>query len=120
MRKTTLTCPFTGLCFDAIETADKDVIFTNPLSGEQMKLTYNNSCKRYMIDAETFKKIDMLDCGEAADILGITRQRVSKIAADGIIPNVRIANKLFFKRSDVLHYKETRKVGAPRKEGNDA
>ena len=99
MKKKILTCPLTGVDFIALETADGNLIATNPITHEEVRLNYNSSCNRYYINPEHFKRIELVTLTEAAEILNISLQRVSKIAID------------------VLEYKRTRKVGPPRKEG---
>ena len=116
MRKIKMTCPFTGLEFDAIETADRNVTAINPISGEQINMTYNNQCKRYMIPAEFFKQIELVDIAKASEILDVSRQRISKIASDRVVKSFSINGKTMFIMSDIVKYKETRKVGAPFKE----
>lgn len=49
-----------------------------------------------------------LDVNEVAQLLGVTRTRVSQLTTAGVLPHERkkvgIRNRLYYKRSDVLHY----------------
>lgn len=116
MKKITLTCPFTGLPFDALKSADGSLIVQNPITGENMRIGYNMPSKRYLIDERLFSKVDIINSVEAAEILGVTRARISKIVKDEVIPHFNIGDKYMFLRDDVLMYAESRSVGRP-KEG---
>lgn len=117
MKKKILTCPLTGIDFTALETADGNLIATNPITHEEVRLNYNSSCNRYYINPEHFKRIELVTLTEAAEILDVSLQRVSKIAADGIISTCVIGSSKYMVKADVLEYKRTRKVGPPTKEG---
>ena len=116
MKEITLTCPFTGV--EIIATADVlgNVYFTHPLTGEQLKMNYNSSVKRYNIPKEWFKHVETVTIGEAAEILEVSRQRASAIAATNVIKPVLVNGQQCFIKSDVLKYKQERKPGAPKKE----
>lgn len=116
MKEIKLTCPFTGA--EIIATADVlgNVYFTHPLTGEQLKMNYNSSIKKYNIPKEWFKHIETLTIGEAAEILGVSRQRASAIAATNVIRPVLVNGQQCFLKKDVLKYKLNRKYGAPKKE----
>lgn len=117
MKKKILTCPLTGVDFTALEMADGNLICTNPITHEEVRLNYNSSCNRYYINPEHFKHVELVTLTEAAAILDISLQRVSKIAADGIISTCVIGATKYMQKAHVLEYKRTRKVGPPRKEG---
>lgn len=116
MKKKVFTCPLTGIDFTALETADDNIICTNPITHEEVRLNYNSSCNLYYISPEYFKHVELVTFTEAAAILNISLQRVSKIAADGIISTYVIGSNKYMRKADVLEYKRTRKVGAPTKE----
>ena len=46
MKKITLTCPFTGVEFDALENADGSLIVQHPLTGEHMRVGFNEPSNR--------------------------------------------------------------------------
>lgn len=116
MKEIILTCPFSGVEFTALETADHDIIARHALTGEEFKMTMNRSIKKYNLQREWFKHIETVTQVEAAEILDVSRQRVSKIAADGVIKSYTICGMRVFKLDDVLEYKQSRKVSAPSKE----
>lgn len=116
MKKIILTCPFTGVEFEALEYADRSLLITHPLTGEQVKINWNASVKRFNVPANLFKHIETLTQTETAKVLGVSRQRVSAIAQTGVIQPHEVNGAIMFLKSDVLKYAETRKPGAPCKE----
>lgn len=115
MKEIKLTCPFTGVEFSALEYADGKILARNPLTGEEIHMNYNCSIKKYNVARKEFKHVETVSLVEAANILDVSRSRISKIAIDGVIPAHIVAGRTIFLLDDVLEYKETRKVGAPSK-----
>ena len=113
MQELKLTCPFTGIEFTAIETIDGDLLVIHPLTGEQIKIDYDHTAMTYNMNAENFKHIDTVTPTELIGILGVSRQRVSQIVQDEVIPVHHVNGSPVFLLPDVLEYKENRKVGAP-------
>lgn len=116
MREIILTCPFTGVEFSALEYADGTLIVKHPLTGTLNRINWNGTIERYNIPRFLFKHISTVTLTEAAEILVVSRQRISQIAKDGVIPAKSVNGSTVFLLDDVLKYKETRKVGAPCKE----
>lgn len=116
MKEIMLTCPFTGMPFKAIEYADGNIVFIHPLTGEQIQVNWNCSIKKYNISKSHFKYIATLTPAQAAEILDVSRQRISQIVKDQVIPVHYLSNGTpVFIESDVYHYRDTRAVGAPKK-----
>ena len=113
MKEVILTCPFTGVEFTALEYADKSLLITHPLTGEQVKINWNASVKRFNVPSNLFKHIGTLTQSETAKVLNVSRQRVSAIAKTGAIQPYEVNDSIVFLKSDVLEYAETRKPGAP-------
>lgn len=113
MKELKLTCPFTGVEFTAIQTADGDLLVIHPLTKEQIKINYNHTAMTYSMNADTFKHIDTVTPAELIGILGVSRQRVSQIVQDEVIHVHHANGSPVFLLSDVLEYKKNRKVGAP-------
>ena len=116
MKSLILTCPFTGVEFTALVDADNNLYVKNPLTNEDVRVNYNCSIKKYNIPANLFKHVDTVTLAQAAEILEVSRQRISAIALDNVIPAKSVNGQTVFVLSDVLKYKETRKTGAPRKD----
>ena len=117
MKKIILTCPFTGVEFDALEYADGSILITHPLTGEQVKVNWNPTINRFNVPKNLFKHYGTVSMSEAAEMLGVSRQRITAIARDGVIPPKMVNGSIVFLVSDVLDYKDTRKVGAPSRKG---
>lgn len=115
MKEITLTCPFTGVEFKALEQNDGTLLVKNPISGNMHVLKCNEMGK-IEISRNWLDHINMVNAKEAAEILEISRQRISAIIQNKTIPSYLIANTPMLKLSDVLKFKETRKCGRPFKE----
>lgn len=116
MKKITLTCPFTGVEFDALESADGALIVNNPLTGENMQIGVNHHTCKYKIDMCLFNHVQTVTQAQAAELLGVSRARVSAIVKENTIPHYRVAGSNVFLKQDLLDYAETRTVGRPKDE----
>lgn len=117
MEKITLTCPFTGIPFDAIKSADGSLIVQNPITKENMRIGYNEPTKRYLVNKKYFQFMETVSCSEAAEMLGVSRSRISTMIFNDTIPHYSVNGKHVFLKSDVLSYSESRRVGRPQKDG---
>ena len=115
MKKIILTCPFTGVEFEALEYADGSILIKHPITGERVKINWNGTINRFNVPKTLFKHYATVTMSEAAEILGVSRQRITAIAKDEVIPPKTVNGSVMFLASDVLEYKNTRKVGAPSK-----
>ena len=113
-RQEKLTCPFTGEKFKAVFDNDNTVGMTNPLTGSYYNFKIMGNA--ITIPLELFNYIETVTINEAANILGVSKQRISAIAKNETIPTYQVGGKTVFKLSDVLKYKQLRKVGRPNKE----
>ena len=118
MKELKLTCPFTGVPFKALLSSDDSVYFIHPLTGETLRAKYHLRENTIELKMSDCAYIETLTPKQAQDILEITKQRVSQIVATNVIPVHRVAGQIRFRLDDVLLYKETRSVGAPKKENN--
>ena len=116
MKEILITNPFTGCEIKAVRQTDGNILFKHPITGEDVMAIYNFENKTFTIPAHCFAYIETLTFSEAAELLGVSRQRVSTIAATNVIKPVLINGQQRFVKDDVLKYKHERKTGAPRKE----
>lgn len=118
MKPVSITCPFTGQVIKATKNEDSGtLIFINAITKEPITCLYDYEKDCYCIPAKILlEKYDLISMTQAAYILGVTRQRISQIAKTETIKSLTINGKTVFHKQDVLNYKETRKVGAPKKE----
>lgn len=116
MKQVTMTCPFTGLPFNATEDADGNIYFEHAITGEQVRMSYNNSIRRFNINRKEFYYKELVNLNQAKDLLGVTKQRIYQIINDGKLKPLYIADNTYFLKTDVIAYGETVKLGRPRKE----
>ena len=104
MEKVMITCPFTGLEFEGIKYADGRIITTNKITGEDIHITYNASCNRYMIDPREFHHKPLVTLAECADRLGVSKAWVSKMATKGVLKAVRPGATVYITKESMLDY----------------
>ena len=115
MKTILLTCPFTGVEFEAMQDENGNLHVINPLTGNIFYVLTANSCNDFIIDKRLFTHVETVTISETSDILGVSRQRVGAIAANKTIPPHTVKGQTVFLLSDVLEYKKNKKPGAPRK-----
>ena len=116
MKEVTLTCPFTGLDFTALQDADGNLHVKHALTGQMLKVNWNKSVKRYNMVKDSFKRIETVNVSEAMEILEVSKQRMSQIMLNGMIPVFTINGKARMILADVLEYRDNRKIGRPKKD----
>ena len=111
MREIEMTCPFTGANFKGCELDSGNIVIVHPITGEHIIMQKKG--RVFEIPASCFFRQDTISMTEAAELLNVSKQRVSQIANDGIVPVKTINGQKVFLRSDISNYADTRKVGAP-------
>lgn len=110
MEKIKLSCPFCGLVIDATQTADKDIIFTHALTGENIKMNFNNSINKFNLKRAWFKHRELVNTQQACEILDVTRMAVSKAVNNGLIKGICIDGHYLYTLESVLDYKKKREA----------
>lgn len=105
MEKVMITCPFTGLEFEALKYADDRLVTSNKITGEEIQITYNPSIKKYMLDARQLKHIPLVTMEECAETLGVSKPRVSVLVRKGKLQTVRPSAALYITKESMLDYK---------------
>ena len=113
MRKIECTCPFTGVDFEAMEYDDGSMLITHPITSEQVKIHKSLAFGGFVVPFHMFAKQDTVTMTQAAEMLDVSRQRISQIVKNDVIPYKTVDGSVVFIRDDVLEYKQNRKVGAP-------
>lgn len=67
------------------------------------------------VDNETQENLELIYIYDATNLLGVSKQRINQIAKENKIKVYNVFGWPFFKKSDVLQYAKTRKVGRPAK-----
>ena len=109
MKKIMITCPFTGLEFEAMQYADGRLVTTNKITGEDMHITYNPSIDRYMIEKREFRHTPLVTLNECVEFLGISKPMVTRLAKNGGLKAVRPGATVYITRDSMLEYDCKRK-----------
>lgn len=105
MRKIMITSPLTGISAPAIEYLDGTIVFTDKLTGEDVRLTYNSASKRYMLDPKYIGYSPILTFAECADILGVSVQRLYRLIERGRLECIESGDKRYITESSALKCK---------------
>lgn len=117
MKKQVFTDPFTGIEFDAVEFADGSIVATNPITGDQFKMTYNPSCKRYQLPKQAFNHVETVSIKDAAELSGVSIQAIMNAIERGKIQARRIANgQTVIVKRELDAYNKVKKIGRPAKD----
>ena len=112
MEKVFLTCPFTGIEFQGFKHNGK-LHFSHPLLHEMCSANIKDN--RICIPESLFTHIETITPSDAMDILDVSRQRISQLVNDDVIPSHMVNGQPVFLKADVLEYRDSRKAGRPRK-----
>ena len=102
MRKIMLTSPLTGLSEPAIKYLDGTIVFTDKLTGEDVRLTYNSASKRYMIDPKYIGYSPILTFAECADVLQVSVQRLYRLIAQNRLECIESGDKRYITEKSAL------------------
>ena len=132
MEKVKFTCPLTGVPFEMmfqekikhVKIEDFDFklfpILSKPLCNHPLEHypldIYINERYELCIPMTYFELVETVTPIEASEILETSRQRITQILNDDIIPSHIVNGKPVFKLDDVLEYRENRCVGRPKRE----
>ena len=115
MKEIKLTCPFTGVEFTALGDINGNIYVKHALTGEDIKLNWNCSIQRYNLPKNAFKYYETITPVQAAKMLEVSKQRISQIVQEQIIPVHIINGSPVFLFDDVEKYSQNRTVGRPKK-----
>ena len=115
MKEIKLTCPFTGVEFTALEDVNGNIYAKHALTGEDIKLNWNCTIQRYNLPKSALKHYETITPVQAAKMLDVSKQRISQIVQEQIIPVHVVNGSPVFILSDVEKYSKNRAVGRPKK-----
>lgn len=115
MKEVKLTCPFTGIEFTALQDLSGNLYVKHVFTGEDIKINWNSSIKRYNLPKNVFNLVETVNMSQAAKLLNVSKQRISQIADEQVIPCFVVKGQKVFRCDDVVKYKENRAVGRPKK-----
>lgn len=118
MQKKKLTCPLTGCDFEIITTNDENPMFEKFLMNHPIEHypfeAYVNERYELCIPLKFFEHIETVNATEAAQLLGVSRQRMSQLVNSSVLNAHMVNGSPVFKLDDVLAYKQERKPGRPK------
>lgn len=106
MEKITITCPFTGIPFDAMKYADGRIVATNQITGKDIIITYNAACDRYMIRPDALVNVPTMTMNECANFLGISKPRISLLVKQGRLKAFKPGAQMYITSESVLDYRK--------------
>ena len=115
MERITLTCPLTGVPFQALKYETGNLTVTNPITGKAQHIPEVNGC--YQIRKEFFEDLDVMTADDAAAVLDVSNARITALCQTGKLDHVKLPVGLYITRKSVEEYEQTRKNGRPRKDG---
>lgn len=112
MQKIICTCPFTGVEFEAMKDQIGNLHVINPLTGEKTRIAYVPLSNSYALRAEHFDHIETVTPTEAAEIIGVSKPRISALCQSGQLKNVTVGNSVIISKDSAIEYRDSeRKAG---------
>ena len=100
-----VTSPLTGLSVSAIKYSDGSIVFSDALTGTDIKINYNASIKKYMLDPKLLKPRPLLTYEECADMLRVSVPRLYKLISENRLHFVAIGEKKYITEESALKCK---------------
>lgn len=117
MEKGIIYDPFFGLPIEAEIGDGGDIGCRHPVTHRRIPCIYEDGMLSIPFDADYPQR--SISASEAADMLGVSRMRITQLCNDGKLAHCTIGNSLFVDRGDVICYKAMDRTPG-RKEGKDA
>lgn len=115
MQRITLTCPLTGIPFQALKYETGNLTVTNPITGKALHIPEVNGC--YQIRKEFFEDLNVMTADMAAASLDVSNARITALCQAGKLEHVKLPVSLYISTKSVDEYEQNRKNGRPRKDG---
>lgn len=117
MEKGIIYDPFFGLPIEAVVHANGELVYRHPITHRKVQCRYEDGVLSIPYDADYPQR--SISASEAAEMLGVSRMRITQLCNDGKLAHCTIGNSLFVDRGDVMCYKAMDRTPG-RKEGKDA
>ena len=112
MQKIMLTCPFTGVEFEAMKDQLGNLHVVNPLTGVKLRVACLPNKSVYVIETEQFMHTETVTPSEAAEIIGVSKPRISALCQSGQLKSVTVGNSVIISKDSVIEYRDSeRKAG---------
>lgn len=89
MHRSVISDPFTGLDLQAVEYANGNLQVETPW-GKPLAMVFDPVAHTFTIDASAFRHRETCTLAQAAQILGVSRMRVSCMCSTGILTAAKI------------------------------
>ena len=99
-----ITDPFTGLEINVKEFANKNILVENPITKETCIFKYDYLTNTYTFDAAALLHIKTITLNEAAELLEVTKMRVSKMCSTGILKSTNVCGRVLVDYNSVIEY----------------
>ena len=103
MQKTTKTDLFTGVEIEMISLNDNTFVVNLPFEG-LTTLDFNRETQCVEIPLRLFKHREVLNASEAALYLSVSKMRISRLCADGVLTSTKVAGRLIIDKESCTRY----------------
>lgn len=100
--------PFTGQEIDVVKFEDGSYAFDLAFSHETVAVAYNKELDAFAIPAKCFEYVHTLSLQEAADMLQVSKMRVSTLCAKGQLQHTKINGIIRIKYDSIVQYQNKR------------
>ena len=107
MRKIKKCDPFSGLKIDVLEMDNKSMVIHTPFC-HTLTLDYDAQNDAYTIPATAFNYFKTVTLREAAEELGVSRMRISRMCKENLLKSAKINNNLVIDYASLKLLKEKR------------
>lgn len=103
------TDPFTGCEFSALEFDDNSLLFDMAFDKQPCAVSYDAESDMYLIPATAFRHKPTVTLTQAANILSVSKARVSTLCAKGQLKHERINGTILIEWESLDEYATERK-----------
>ena len=108
MKLKKLCNPFTGHELNVAEFEDGSFVFDKAFDHETIAVGYDKEHDLYMIPARAFKMVYSVSLVDAANILGVSKMRVSAMCAKGQLQYTKVNGVLQIAYDSIIDYRDKR------------
>lgn len=114
--------PFDGQEINVAQFEDNSFVFDMAFSHESIPVAYNEELDCYAIPARCFKYVHTLSLQETAEVLDVSKMRVSALCSKGQLRHTKVNGIIRIEYDSILEYQEVRdmKKGYERLENDPA
>lgn len=103
MQKITKTDAISGMDFECLEMSDKSLLVSTPFHGALIML-HDEKMGCYKIPDKYFAYIKTVTMNECAEILGVSKMRVSYLCSRGQLKHAKINGRMVISYDSIINY----------------